>query len=402
MQVARSDHRAVRLWVIVVVVAVLAAIVWLRPGDPATAPTATAPPASASAVPGGAPPIGAGSAAPGVAPLVIPGLADLPRDQAIASVKEALADYLQFAEFPPWSRPADDSQKHLREWNQLPPVGQAFATDKKGGPISAELSLDRMFAGPGEAITATVRVWRGAHDAAKREPVEATAVGEVQVWREGANGSDPEEPGWPSVATIPFVATKDGFVAKIVPSSIAALTKAPADARFVAWVTAGDHKFPFSSPFRYASSAALVVLEGHSDKIVDGSLQVTLAVDVKKLGPVLVQATLYDATGTTPIAVYDDYYRPAQLGPQELSITFFGRALREQGVDGPYSVRALHGHVRVPDADPPEVFWAHDAPIPTGTYKAEDFAGGEWDSPEKQAKINQYKTLIADLEAKAL
>jgi hypothetical protein len=90
------------------------------------------------------------------------------------------------------------------------------------------------------------------------------------------------------------------------------------------------------------------------------------------------------------------------VGPQEMQITFFGRAINEKGIDGPYSIRALHGHVRVPDADPPEVFWAHETPISTGTYKATDFAAGEWDSAEKQTKINQYKTLIGDLESKAL
>jgi hypothetical protein len=189
------------------------------------------------------------------------------------------------------------------------------------------------------------------------------------------------------------------YVAKFTPSAIAAL-KTQKDVRFLASVDADGHPFPFSQPFRYAASTPVVLLDQHRDAIVKGSLEVTLALDVKKLGPVMIQATLFDASGTTPIAIYDDYYRPAQLGPQEVKITFFGKAIHDKGLDGPYSIRSVHGFVKADDTDPPEIFWESKANFTTGSYKATDFSASEWDSPEKQSKINQYKSLIASFENK--
>jgi hypothetical protein len=337
--------------------------------------------------------------------------------------REALAQYLLFSEFPPFSRPADGSQEHLWKWNQLDPVGQAFATDKKGGAkISAELVLDKMFAAEGESITATVTVWRGAYEDATREPADAKVVGYVEAWRSADPSSAapagsasvvaPQKPGeapaagaegYAPVETVTFTSVAGGpghrYVAKFTPSMIAAL-KTQKDVRFLASVDADGHPFPFSQPFRYAATTPIVLLEQHSDQIVKGSLEVTITLDVKKLGPVMIQATLYDATGTTPIAVYDDYLRGSVLGKQEARIAFFGKAIHDKGIDGPYSIRAIHGFVKADDTDPPEIFWESKLNLSTGSYKATDFSSSEWDSPEKQAKINQYKQLISSFENK--
>ncbi len=337
-------------------------------------------------------------------------------------VREALEQYQTFSQFPPWSRPADGSQTHLWKWNSPAPSGQAFATDAKGNKISGELQLDKMFAGPGDSITATVTLWRGGYEDATREPADATVLGYVEVWRDAqptpaADGSvnpapirgipgvgpPPGSEGFFPIATVSFASVAGGpghkYVATFTPSTIEAL-KTQVETRFVASVDPDGHPFPFTESFRYAASAPLVVLDQHSDAIVKGSLEVTVAVDVKRLGPVMVQATLFDATGATAIATYDDYYRPTQLGPQELKITFFGKAIGDKRVDGPYSVRALHGFVHTADADPPEVFWESKATFATGAYKATDFSDREWDSPEKTDKINQYKRMLTSIESK--
>lgn len=323
--------------------------------------------------------------------------------QAADQAREALAQYLKFSEFPPWSRPADDSQAHLWKWNVSTPIGQAFTRDKKNRKVSANLALDKMFAGAGESITATVSVWYGDYDSASPEPADAKVVGWIEAWRPVSGDAGPSaQEGYQPIQQVTFTSQSGGpghrYVATFTPSAVAALKAQQMETRFVAKVDPGDHEFPFAQPFRYASTDALTVLDGHADALAGGSLQVTFAADVKKLGPVMVQATLFDATGTKAIAVYDDYYRPAQLGPQEIKITFFGKAIHDAGVDGPYSVRALHGYVRLDDAEPPEVFWQTDKVITTASYHAADFSSSEWDSPEKQNKINQYKKLISDFE----
>lgn len=387
----------------------------------------------AEPVPGGASSVAAVAASPGAgggataSPSPSTGRAPSPINSTSAPVltlggadqiREALEQYQAFSQFPPWSRPADGSQTHLWKWNSIDATGQAFGNDGKGKKISAELQLDKMFAGPGETITATVTVWRGGYEDTTREPMDANVTGSIEVWRDakpapggspsvaaaaGTGGAAPGSEGFFPVAAVSFAPLAGGpgrrYVATFTPSTLEALKSQP-EARFVASVDPDGHPFPFSESFRYAAVAPLVVLEQHADAIVKGSLEVTVAVDVKRLGPVMVQATLFDAAGTNAIATYDDYYRPTQLGPQELKITFFGKAIGDKRIDGPYSVRALHGFVRLADADPPELFWESKTTLATASYKATDFSNREWDSPQKAEKINQYKRMLGSLDGK--
>ena len=322
--------------------------------------------------------------------------------------RETLKHYLEFSKFPPWSRPADGAQQHVWEWNKLDATGQAIGVDPTGKTISAELKLDPAFAAPGETITATVTVWRGAYEeqGAGREPADAKIAGSIDVFRDRKATTPPagyvSEDGYETVENLFFSPVAGGpghrYVAKITPSSLAGL-KTQRDARCSAMVTVGNDSTRLAAPLRYAVTAPLVVLERSTDAIVRGSLEVTVGFDIKKVGPVMVQATLFDPKGTTPIAIYDDFYRPTELGPQEVKITFFGKVIAEKGIDGPYIVRALHGFVQTSDSDPPEVFWAAKKPIATATYKASEFSGNDWDGPEKQTQIEQYNKLIEGFES---
>jgi hypothetical protein len=404
----------------------LAALLWYqRDAKAPGAPSTTGGASSVATVTAGPATSGSATASPSLSSTRAPSAIGAASAAAMPlrgadQIREALEQYQAFSQFPPWSRPADGSQTHLWKWNSLDATGQAFGNDGKGKKISGELVLDKMFAGPGEAITATVTVWRGGYEDTTREPMDANVTGAIEVWRDAkpspagspsvapppavpGAGPAPGSEGFFPVATVSFASIAGGpgrrYVATFTPSTIEAL-KTQAETRFVATVDPDGHPFPFAESFRYAASAPLVVLEQHSDAIVKGSLEVTVAVDVKKLGPVMVQATLFDAAGTNAIATYDDYYRPTQLGPQELKITFFGKAIGDKRVDGPYSVRALHGFVRLADTDPPEVFWESKVPLATGSYKATDFSNREWDSPEKTEKINQYKRMLGALESK--
>ena len=386
--------------------ATVVALMWLTRSDPLDrrAPSAaSAPPPTTAAPPTASAPVSTASVPmPSAAPSIVPSAPPPPGSSLLASashVRQALEQYQAFAAFPPWSRPADGSQTHLWKWNSPDAVGQAFATDAKGRKISAEMHLDKMFAGPGDSITATISVWRGTYDDATREPVDANVTGHIEVWRDL-----PAPGGYVAVAPVSFSNLAGGpgrrYVATFTPSTIAALKAAQVETRFVAMVDPDGHPFPFSETFRYAGTQPLVVLDKKSDAIVGGSLDVVLSMDIKRLGPVLVQATLFDATGTTPIATFDDYYRPNVVGPQDVRISFFGKTIADKKLDGPFSIRALHGFVRVPDADPAEIFWEHPTAFATGSYKATEFSSSDWESPEKTEKINQYKRMLSAIEGK--
>lgn len=313
-------------------------------------------------------------------------------------VRRALADYKVFAIYPPWSRPVDESQKHVVEWNPAIHEGRVFDRDKQGHDLSADVTLDRMFAGPGQSLTATAKVWTDIDG--KQQPTDFKITGKLQMFdpshADHGAATMGDEPGWVNIGDVTF-APGNPRTATFTPSTIPALAKATKQVRLMVWITTADHPSPFELAFRYAAAAPLVVIGKHADSIVDGSLQVDLDVDVKVATPIEISAALYGPDGKTAICTYDDYKRPDQTGPQTFTLTFFGRCIHESGTNGPYAVGALHGLAR-PDADGAEQFWSHAARYQTATYAASDFSDAEWTSPEKDLKIQQYDETISKFE----
>jgi len=313
-------------------------------------------------------------------------------------VRRALADYKDFAMFPPWSRPVDEAQQHVVEWNPKIHEGRVFDRDKQGHDLSADVTLDRMFAGPGQSLTATAKVWKDVDG--KQQPADFKITGKLQVFDPshtgGGGATVGDEPGWSNVSDVAF-GPGNPRTATFTPSAIPALAKSAKQVRLIVRIDAADHPAPFELAFRYAAAAPVVVLGKQSDAIVDGSLQVNLDVDVKVVTPIEVSAALYAADGKTAICMYDDYKRPEQTGHQTFTLTFFGRCIHRAGANGPYVVGALHGLAR-PDADGPEQFWSHAQQYATATYAASDFSDAEWQSHEKDLKIQQYEETIAKFE----
>jgi hypothetical protein len=318
------------------------------------------------------------------------------RQAAAEMARNALEDYLKFAKYPPWSRPADDSQTHLWKWNEPSKAGQAFALDKDQKPISGDLVLDRMYAGPGEPITATVVVWGGEYEATQRTPVPFTATGIISTG--GANPQvaaqlafEPRTAGSPLEKSTTFI-----------PSSLPLLQGRVIQPQLIVTVKAGDRDFFFNRSFRYAATAPFEIKGKKSEGIVNGSLEVRLngLSHTAQVGGMRVQATLFDAAGKTPISVYDQTIQLSGVGEVPVVLTFFGKTIRDSGIDGPYSIRGLHGIVIAEDdKGMQDVVWKVDQPIVTNKYAAKDFSDKEWNAPEKQQKIKQYQDVIKGFES---
>jgi hypothetical protein len=316
------------------------------------------------------------------------------RARAIEHAKRSLDIYKETMVFPLWSRPFDGSTRHLAEWNKPFPEGQPFAADKDRNEIRVDVVLDKLFAAPGEAITATVTV---AYDVSG-VPVEAdTTAGHIVVYDESSQAFQPIPSG-----DVSFNEGPSGtYTASFTPSTFQALRDKQVEARFVTHVALGEFFKDVTEPFQYASEDVFTVRDIAVDRMTnDGSLEVMFDVNVSYTAPTLVEAVLYDATGSKGIVTYDDYITPTQTGGTKMSITFFGKAIRDSGINGPYSVRALHGHVKVPTADPPEVFWSRPATpvLMTHSYLASMFSDAPYSSPEKTAKIQLYQQTISDLQ----
>ncbi len=312
-------------------------------------------------------------------------VASAPPLDPLGQVRDALQRYREFTVYPPWSRPFAANTAHYVDWNKLQPEGQPFAVDEAGRELMVEVSLDRMFAGAGEQILTTVRA--GRMEEGQLRPATFDKI-EARIER--------NVPGKGIVAIRPLQLDQSGplYSARFAPSEDPTLAERPQEAMVTVEVRKGVFFKTIRMPFQYAAAPPLKVLGVRRDALQDGSLVVELEVDVVRLAPTLLQAVLYDSAGRVPIAIYDDYIRPTELGRQPVPITFFGRAIREKNVNGPYSIRALHGVSK--DLEGSDLYWKRDdAPVLlTHAYSAAMFSGAEWESPEKRAKIAQYEEIL--------
>lgn len=303
-----------------------------------------------------------------------------------AKLEQTLALYKQQMIYPRWSRPIDGSAPHLLDWNRSIKTGQPFAADRERREIEAHVVLDHSYAGPGDRLTARIEVYRTQGRVAIA-PDKIAARVEVYA-------GDPQ--GWQLATAVVVVPVASGWEATFSPSGIERLASAQRPARVVVRVEHGEFVKELPLAFRYSASAPLLVIGKTGDRIEAGSLAVDYDVDVRHAQPTLVQAVLYDGTGTRPIATYSDWFRPTVTGRQPMTITFYGKVIRDFDRSGPYRIKNLHGHVRVPQADPLEVWWsmADEPGMVTAAYRPSVFTDREYSSAEKTEAIARYQEAI--------
>ncbi|MCB9542494.1 MAG: hypothetical protein H6703_08610 [Myxococcales bacterium] len=130
------------------------------------------------------------------------------------------------------------------------------------------------------------------------------------------------------------------------------------------------------------------------DAIVDGSLVVTVGVEVDQGGLYLIDANLY-APGGEPIA-WARLKEPLTEGPHDLPLRFFGKILVDAGHDGPYTVGELRGALAAPEHTPSRVSMPpYPREITTAPHRAADFSPAEWDAPEKRDRLRRLERLEA-------
>jgi hypothetical protein len=132
-----------------------------------------------------------------------------------------------------------------------------------------------------------------------------------------------------------------------------------------------------ASSFLYSMPRAFLT-GSFADSNPDGSLAVDAEVDVLAPGRFHIEATLYDAAGQHKVA-WAQAAAELEPGRQWMRLPFFGLALRERGIDGPYLVRyvALSTTTAMPNAKNRVVENAYV----TAAYHATSFSEREFGDP---------------------
>lgn len=136
---------------------------------------------------------------------------------------------------------------------------------------------------------------------------------------------------------------------------------------------------PRAVPARFTGMAHDEITEG-------GALQVIVGVEVYRPGYFVIDANLWTAS-EEPVA-FSRWKGTLGRGTPSVSLSFFGKAIRDRGLAGPYRLGELRG-VRVAQGHDPDLekMTGEVSGYETKAYALEAFSDAEWQSPERERRL---------------
>lgn len=280
--------------------------------------------------------------------------------------------YRRYAVYPPTSRPLHANQSDLIDWNRRHESPRADPDDAE---VAILFTADRYHVVGEQTLSPLLDVRRAGEPAT------------VQVLDSRVH--------LPDGRALPFaLEPRDGLYAGVIAPAAWGLTatarieveaafdagSGPRTARFFATYTPDD-----AVPARFGAALG--------DRVVDGSLEVTVEVHVERAGLYLFDANLFAAGEPVAWTRSKPHLEPGTHG---LTLRFFGKAIADRGLDGPFTVEQLRGALAAPGSTPATVQMPpYDGAIPTAAHTADAFSPAEWDDPRKQRRIARLKRLEA-------
>jgi len=131
-----------------------------------------------------------------------------------------------------------------------------------------------------------------------------------------------------------------------------------------------------------------------TDSLVDGAVVLEVGVDVREPGRYLIDANLHAADGE-PLA-WTRFKGDLARGTTRVALRFFGKALRDRGVAGPYFLGELRGALYREGVEPNLASMPPSLePYRTREYALDELSDAPWDSAKKQATIAKLTALEA-------
>ncbi|MCE9599945.1 MAG: hypothetical protein K8S54_18440 [Spirochaetia bacterium] len=154
--------------------------------------------------------------------------------------------------------------------------------------------------------------------------------------------------------------------------------------------------------------------DGAQDSIRNGHLVVTVPVTIHKKGYYTFDANLQSQAGSKDFVSSSSVEGDFEAGARTIEFQFWGKVIRDTGADGPYVVREIRGRRNNSPVTPSmvrkameenreisgnhtEPLWEYMAPGAnhvTRSYTSDEFSKEEWNSDEKQQRIEFLKKQI--------
>ncbi len=339
---------------------------------------------------------------------------------------ETLNRYVQWAQYPPDSRPLFEWQKDLIEpyrivQQPLPVVSKparGCTEDENGMPVCEE-PPEFMNVKCDMNAESAVSVGRGDHrvflfcvdeqgQRLKLENLKARVyrvfdrkeIGTLPPVHAGDDGREGDETGGDLMYTITVRPTRADWGDMFVEATFRVAGKE--HNQRAGW---------YSTPHVVAEFQ-----QGITDHNEGGHLVVYVPIQIRKAGYYLIEANLQEKNSPNRFLATASYEGKLETGLQRIPLRFWGKILRDQGVDGPYIVRELRARRNNSPVTPDmvqrsietgeEVSGEHTEPLwefvqmapayETQEYEASSFGSQEWDSEEKRRRIEFLERMVRE------
>lgn len=322
-----------------------------------------------------------------------------------ASWKEELEHYQAWAKYPPFSRPLrEDMRDLLQPYRAVtPPTG--VLKDGKPTDITCGLTLKALVTVGEDEQTVAIECFRKHDEKRIRLPLQIERIGisELKTGRRmlppvyiGDTGEHGDTRGKDLVYTALIRPRKVDWGQMLI--GIKLRVEGIQHSLTTTW---------FSTPHTVAEFRPVI-----SESREEGHLVVQAPVLVAKAGHFEFHANLQQYGGERRMVARSTWSGHLERGSHVVRFTFWGKVLRDSGVDGPYTVRNIRGRrINLPiapgaipkeipksiDHSQPEFEYMRDAAdYTTREYAAAEFSDREWVSDQKDNRIAFLKRMIRD------
>ncbi|MGE0322714.1 MAG: hypothetical protein AB7K71_02530 [Polyangiaceae bacterium] len=406
----RPSAGPLRLWLLVIggILILGLGLFWLRPGSKQPAPNAAKHEAGGGLHPDEIPP-GRGASDPATArakqdqrqlganlqassddedDLVWVDPATLTPEQIAARrakrLRKAAEGRRHYYRYPPSSRPISDNEDVLLR-DHVEPEFRPLKRDAKG-EVRIELRQNKLYLREGDTASFQVRA-STAKGPVAINVVEATLVtlpdegtparslGPVNV---SDDGSPPDEIGGDGVPSGGFVASQSrlGEYRGNVRVMLKLEAEGEQGAATIQYVYTG------AEPGRFTGEV--------TEAVEDGSLALYFGLELKEAGRYEIRARLYDKNDE-PIALLN-FNQELEAGKTKARLLAFGKLLRDEGAEGPYTIRDIEGWRLLSGTYPDRETMEPPPDYKTQPYGLDQFSDAEYHDPQAEAMIEHLES----------
>jgi len=316
-------------------------------------------------------------------------------------VQASLETYLEYAKYPPSSRPMREHPDQVRPHTVAPNKLPLAREDQKLTDAMVTLSQDRYYL-VGEERAAFTIACATSEGPAACEVLSSTA--QVPFHAPARNDGISEVP---PAAQVPFndggqngdAAAGDGtYTALFAPSAQGFQSYfGPIQLDIELRVEGETGKASFDVVY---TPKAPAIFTGKVREVIEGgSLSLYAEMQVEKPGRYVIAARVDDDAGKS--FAYLNFNEEVKKGKQEAKLVVFGKLILDEQVKPPFRLRDLEGFLLKEDTSPDRELMPTLEGVfhTTRPYSVADFSDREWESEEKTRHVKEYQRVIEQTNA---